>query len=561
MVNPLRIAVFVAALAGSSAVVFAGKQGRVDLSTMVTPIYTVEGDAFVRHNGDRYSNRPLYCNHVYAIALAGDKPTAMVGKMSNIYGNLMFALVRGGHGVWLQNASDVTSKYRPGRMEWTVGDQSWGATVVHLEIAPSAQGPGMVANLRVENAQPGDSLVWASGAATVQKASILWLYDQISLKSGLETRGFVPDDCQDNHVEVKGNSWTVQAGDKSHSAAATGVCSAGRPVGIADAQSWKDPVALLASHGSNRPIACGQVALAADQDIYWSLFGPDAGTGKSPAEEFAAGMERVKSIENRVVVDTPDAWLNAGVGASSIVVDACYRDGVYSHSGMRWSTALLGWRTVFGGTVFGWHDLVKDDARLFISHQITQDDPEKAVPVADPKTRLSSQAPNSRMFGKGRIDLHDPHHYDMQSQFFDQIVHAWRWTGDSELEKLLRPSLDLDCQWIKDCFDPNGLGIYESYANTWPTDDQFYNGGGTSEETAYAYRAELTALQLAQAREIRRRSPCILPPSIGSGRVSSICCGLRKRAIPAPIASSMGSSGCTRVPGFMRSSAPLMRVC
>ena len=195
--------------------------------------------------------------------------------------------------------------------------------------------------------------------------------------------------------------------------------------------------------------------LHADQDIYWSLLGPNAGTGKSSAEEFAAGMQRVKSIENRVVVDTPDAWLNAGVGASSIVVDACYRDGVYSHSGMRWSTALLGWRTVFGGTVFGWHDLVKDDARLFISHQITEDDPKRAGPVADPKTRLSSQAPNSRMFGKGRIDLHDPHHYDMQSQFFDQVVHAWRWTGDAELEKLLRPSLDLDCQWIKDCFDPS----------------------------------------------------------------------------------------------------------
>ena len=74
--------------------------------------------------------------------------------------------------------------------------------------------------------------------------------------------------------------------------------------------------------------------------------------------------------------------------------------------------------------------------------------------MADPKTRLTSQAPNSRMFGKGRIDLHDPHHYDMQSQFFDQIEHAWRWTGDAELEKLLKPSLDLDCEWIKNCFDP-----------------------------------------------------------------------------------------------------------
>jgi hypothetical protein len=485
-----------AALVLIATTAFAGKQGRIDLQTMVTPRYTVEQDAFVRHNGERYWNRPLYCNHIYAIVLAGDKPCAMVGKQAEIFGNLMFALVRNGRGTWLQNASDITSKYRPGRMEWIVGDQAWGATTVHLEIVPTAQGAGMAARVRVENAEPGDTLVWASGAATVQKSSILWVYDQTSLKSGLEKRGFVPDDCKNNDVMAYGDRWTVQASATDRSPMATGRCSAPTQIVIGDAGGWENPAALLASHGSEKPIACGSVPVASDQYIYWSLLGSDVANGGTPADAFAAGMAREVAIENRVVVDTPDPWLNAGVGASSIVVDACYRDGVYTHSGMRWATALLGWRTVFGGTVFGWHDLVKDDAALFISKQITHSDYTTAV--ADPKARLSSQAPNSRMFGKGRIDLDDPHHYDMQSQFFDQIEHAWRWTGDPELQKLLNPSLDLHCQYIKDCFDPAGLGIYESYANTWPTDDQYYNGGGTSEETAYAYRAELTALQLAR---------------------------------------------------------------
>ena len=35
--------------------------------------YRVEGDAFVRHNGDRYNNRPLYMNHRLGWLLAGDK--------------------------------------------------------------------------------------------------------------------------------------------------------------------------------------------------------------------------------------------------------------------------------------------------------------------------------------------------------------------------------------------------------------------------------------------------------------------------------------------------------
>ncbi len=488
-----RKALVAGLLLTTASTALAGKQGRIDLATMTTANYTVDGDAFVAHNGHRYSNRPLYCNHIYAIVLAGDKPYAMVGREKNIFGNLMFGLVRGGKGTWLQNASDITSKYRPGRMEWIVKDQAWGETTVHLEVVPSSDGPGMVAHVRVENPQPGDTLAWASGAAALQKGSILWTYDMTSLKTDLDKRGFTPSDCDDNTVNIKDKSWTVQA---AKFPSATGQCSADTKVIMGDADSWNDPVQLLASHGTTSPVACGSVAADTNQDMYWSLMGPEAGNGKSPADEFAAGMQRELAIENRVVVDTPDPWLNAGVGACSNVVDGCFRDGIYTHSGMRWATALLGWRTVFGGTVFGWHDLVKEDASTFIQSQVTESD--KTVAVADPKARLSSQAPESRMFGKGHIEAHDPHHYDMQSQFFDQIEHAWRWTGDANLEKMLKPSLDLDCEWIKDCFDPEGLGIYESYANTWPTDDQYYNGGGTSEETAYAYRAETTALQLAK---------------------------------------------------------------
>ena len=57
-------------------------------------------------------------------------------------GDLMFALVQDGKGIWLQNASDITSKYRPGRMEWIVKDAAWGATVVHLEMVPGGPGAG-----------------------------------------------------------------------------------------------------------------------------------------------------------------------------------------------------------------------------------------------------------------------------------------------------------------------------------------------------------------------------------------------------------------------------------
>jgi len=477
---------------------FAGRIEHIDLKSLETPIYTVDGDAFVGHNGDRYCNRPLYCNQIFGLAFGGDKPYTMVGNGKVILGNLMFGLIRHGKGKWLQNASDIISKYRPGRMEWIVRDALWGTTTVHVEVVPTAEGAGVAAHVRLDGSVPGDALIWASGASIQTRGTVLNDWDMTipgGANSGL--RGFSPGNCAGNVVQASGQWWTLQPAG-ADSPAAGGRCSAASQIVVADASAWEDPLALLASLAKSQPIACGTVPLVTGEDVYWFLRSASEAKADdaSPQRAFTAGKERALAIETRVVVDTPDSWLNAAVGASSSVTDGVFRKSMYTHAGMRWGVPLLGWRTIFGGTVYGWHERVMADARLCIDKQIKESD--HTTPEPDPSAELASQAPDSRMFGVGRVDSYQPHHYDMQSQFFDQLQHAWRWTGDQDLEELLRPAIELHCQYIKDCFDPVGLGIYESYANTWPTDDQWYNGGGTSEETAYAYRAEMTALQLAR---------------------------------------------------------------
>ena len=79
-------------------------------------------------------------------------------------------------------------------------------------------------------------------------------------------------------------------------------------------------------------------------------------------------------------------------------------------------------------------------------------------------------------------------HMICNHKFFDQLIEDYRWNDDPTFIALLRPALELHLKWIEECFDPDGDGCYESYLNTWPTDSQWYNGGGTAEETAYAYR-------------------------------------------------------------------------
>ena len=61
------------------------------------------------------------------------------------------------------------------------------------------------------------------------------------------------------------------------------------------------------------------------------------------------------------------------------------------------------------------------------------------------------------------------------------------------MEKILRPALELHLEWAKDCFDPDDDGLYESYINTLPTDSVWYNGGGSVEESAYAYYGHVAA--------------------------------------------------------------------
>ena len=500
----LMMAIGFAAVLLGQGVVSAGTIGRTDLETLRTPVYSPEGQAFVRHNGDRFNNRPLYCNQTSAIVVAGDRPLIRFGNGSVQNGTFMVALVRGNRAKWLHDWSDITSKYRPDRMEWILKDAGFGATVLTLETVPPAAGAGMSARLRIGNAEPGDRLIWVCGGATVlAKENMLGFWDVTT--SGRQKKleiGFLPEDCRGNQVAPEGGRVVVQIAAARGENAAVAQCSAASRITIADAAAWTDPLKLAASSGKETPLACAMVDLDGQRELCWSMTTfRSAKTGNVPhpapaPEAFAAGMRRAEEIGNRVVVETPDARLNALVAASGAVTDGVFRDGIFTHSGMRWGVPLIGWRCLFGGTVYGWHDRVKTQARTCLARQITSSD--KKVPKPDLKCGLSCQSTDSRMFGKGRVNIHQTWHYDMQSQFFDQLIHAWRWTGDPELEKILRPALELHLEYIRDCFDPDDDGLYESYATSWPTDDQWYNGGGTAEETAYAYAAHRAALEMSR---------------------------------------------------------------
>ena len=483
-------------------------------------IYSAVNGTIVGHNTGRYNNRPLYINNTNAFILTGDQPIARLAKNQFLYGTFMAGVQRNGKTKWLQNCSQIHSFYNSGTMKWEVSDNDFPGLKITLEIVPMASTTGMTVRAVAEGVQQSDSLIWAFGGAKwFKNQNLSWKLDVMG-QPELLTWGFVPVDCKDNLVKIEGQSYLVSLMDninqKSYFSVA-GSCSVNSKTFVSDAVDWNGENKLSQSKSKDLSMLNGKIPLEKGKSLYFAFeafdndlnasplvkgdkrgIDPQINNSKNilnPENVFADGKKRTDSFINRLKINTPDPYLNAIAQASVAAVDGTWYPPVFVHGALQWNNRFPGWRTIFGGTMYGWHDRVKAEARFYTDFQVKMSDKKEAK--ADPVSLLTEQHPDSRFYGVGRINK-DQNFYNMQTQFFDQIVEEYRWTNDPELISFFREALELHLFWVRDCFDPDGDGVYESYINTWPTDSQWYNGGGSAEETSYAYRGHLAAKDMAR---------------------------------------------------------------
>ncbi|MBV5348338.1 DUF4450 domain-containing protein, partial [bacterium] len=429
---------------------------------------------------------------------------ARLAKNQYLYGTFMLAIERNGKTKWLQQCDQITSIYSPGQMSWLVTDAAFSGLKIKLEILPMASTTGMAVCVSAEGVQPGDKLIWTFGGAQWRKnQNLAWKLDVLG-QPELLSWGFVPEECQNNQITTEGQYSLVGLPDDANSKKLFTVavnCNSSAKVEVADASVWNDPIRFVQSKSNQMPILKGTLALENGKSSYWAFeaFNEDAQVDLSrisvPEQAYANGLKRIEELRGHIKVNTPDSYLNTMVNASTTAIDGAWHAPVFHHGAMQWNVRLPGWRTVFGGTMLGWHDRVKAQAKFYIESQIKEST--KTKQESDTVKLFTKEGKGSRFYGVGYISR-DQDFYNMQSQFFDQIIEDWRWTADSELEVLLRQALELHLLWLRECFDPDGDGCYESYLNTWPTDSQWYNGGGSAEETSYAYRAHLAARDMAR---------------------------------------------------------------
>ncbi|MGN0972085.1 MAG: hypothetical protein ACI4OY_09020, partial [Aristaeellaceae bacterium] len=157
-----------------------------------------------------------------------------------------------------------------------------------------------------------------------------------------------------------------------------------------------------------------------------------------------------------------------------------------------------------GGVIDRQQSIVFD--QQYFSHA----DMENRVPVAamdaagspDPSYRLARQRADSVFNSDGAIPYGPTKQgivqYDMQEDFFTQVIYQLNAEPDEAFAAEVLPYLKRHLAWQDRCFDPDQDGLYENFANYWASDSMQYAGAGCALATANQYLAYTAAAHLAE---------------------------------------------------------------
>jgi Domain of unknown function (DUF4450) len=458
-------------------------------------LYNPTADAIICQNGIRFHNRPLYGANLPSVLLSGDRPCLRLAYGQAVCGDLMLGFKRGEQILWLHDFESRHTTFKPNLTAWRLSDSRLEGLELTLEAVPWVDGAGFAVRLEVLGTRLEDKLVWVFGGMQPKvESNLLWTLDP-NEHPELTEMGFDPTACEANVFSVLETHFSVfhPQGEPS---GVVGFFPAGSELNLVDANRWTDPTqpeTATELDSLEHPLLHGQLTILSEA-LYWSIGQPNIEhPTREPRVDFEAGRARAKRQAQTVVCRTPDAFLDRTMDASNASMDAIFYPPTFVHGGMAWNIPFLGWRIRYGPTAYGYSSRLIAEAKHILPHQVQSSS--LTGFEADPERLRCLQSHASRFYGSGHVSIYTEF-YNMQEVYFDQLIHAWRWSEDPELEALLLPALELHLEWQRECFDPDDDGVYESYLNVWASDSIWYNGGGTAQSSAYAYAGCLAAAEL-----------------------------------------------------------------
>ena len=485
--------------------------------------YQPSGKDFVKVNGKLRFNRALYGTNTAFRVEAGDLPEFAL-YMPGMGGNLKFGLINGNKSKWLIEAESIKSTYRSGSMLYEIKDEMLGNGTLYLSVVALSDAEGIIVKTNFTGTKTNTKLLWMYGGATGKKFS-----RDGDIGADPESSFYLkPEYCKDNSYKIEKNKFQLFYGagkvlseeeqyevkhleDRPQQTLTiknlkqlTGIVPITSEIKLVDAAQQNNPLELFQSTKSSAPAVTGQLSIGL-QPAYFIIHNaatPVDADDKSMPQHFAKAATARKKLADRIQVITPDPWLNTLGGALAIAADAIWEDPTYLHGAIAWRMRLNAWRGASVADPLGWHDRARKHFSSYALSQVTA--PATTGVVMDTALHLARHLEKigTALFSDGYI-CRNPngdiraHHYDMNLVFIDQLLSHFNYTGDVEFIRQQWPLLKRHLAWEKRNFDADGDGLYDAYASIWASDALQYSGGGVTHSSAYNYRSNKMAAELA----------------------------------------------------------------
>ncbi|MGF7039309.1 DUF4450 domain-containing protein [Mucilaginibacter lappiensis] len=482
--------------------------------------YRPDGQDFVILNGKHRFNRALYGTHTAFRVETGDLPEFAL-YLPGMGGNLKLGLIKGDQSKWLINAEFIEARYHPGSMIYKIKDAMLGKSgILTIKVLAGSTAENMLVKANFSNSDKQVKLFWAFGGATGKKFS-----RDGDIGADPESSFYMqPDYCKGNDFLFSGQRFTLNFSGKSLSEAGRyendqvksaaqkaeitsknvlyGLYPTSAKVHLVDANTQSSPLAMLNAKADDKPVIAGLVDGVPDKNLFWVIQNGKSLDNADPAKLFNEAEAYVKELASRVVVHTPDPYINTIGGTLSVAADGIWESPSYMHGAVAWRMRLPAWRGPYVADPLGWHDRAWSHFSSYALSQITE--PAFGPVVADTALHIVRQLEKlgTSMFSSGYISRNPggdirPHHYDMNLVYMDELLNHFKWTGNLDEVKKMWPVIERHLAWEKRNFDADGDGLYDAYCAIWASDALQYSGGGVTHSSAYNYRANKTAAYLA----------------------------------------------------------------
>lgn len=448
-----------------------------------------------------------------------------------ILGNLMYGLADGrGNSRWFHDFQSVSVRYIDGRLEYELKDPVFPELTVSLSVVPASETVGIISKLEFSGDSENMAFIWAYGGASAiythsnhiptdffyspansSKDIIRW-----EGKRGALVRTFDDDDLYSKQIfAIHKFIPDYQAVMNLYSSAETaqqGFCQPATilqsPQDVIDSTQWHDKPKSLSG---NKCVAVEYIPIQNNVPIYTmvAMGGNLDRTVNNLKQAYQNGLQRNNRISNRIVIDTPDPYLNSAVTTMAFSTEGLWGDNSILHGAWSWRMAYAGWRGWYGPLCYGAKERIRKTIRSHIQFSTILEGPDEGG--------LDSL-----------LEYTDFLYYNMNEVFLDQVRAYFDYTNDIELMREIYPSLVNIVRWETRRLQPEKAHLYENALNTWISDSHWYIRGQCTQASAYMLRAHEFLANLAErlgedpvpfqekARKIRKAMQDVLwMPEIG----------------------------------------------